>query len=309
MKSSTFTFEDRYGVTIFSYKWEPDVNKPKASVMFLTGLADYGSRFEGLAKYLTDNDFICYVSDYRGHGKTANDISKLGVIGPGKGDAIPSDMLQLWQIMKNENPGIPAFAYGHSLGSMILQSFIQKHGNDIDGAILSGTTGKQDMLQLVKIVVKSELKKLGYDGITEKIHNMVLTSNNKPFKKIAKTQFDWLTRDEDEVRKYSEDPYCGFPASVGFYYELVFNPDYPWTKENEGRIPKTLPLLFIVGEQDSLTNNTKKVKALIKRYEKQGIRDITYKSYPNARHELHKELSDIRNQVFVDVVAWLSSKI
>ena len=183
MKSSTFTFEDKYGVTIFSYKWEPDENKPKAAVMILTGLADYGSRFEGLAKYLTDNDFVCYVSDYRGHGKTAHDISKIGIIGPGKGDAIPSDMLQLWKIMKNENPGIPSFAYGHSLGSMILQTFIQKHGNDMDGAILSGTTGKQDVLQLVKIVVKAELKKLGYDGITEKILDLANSSEKKGIKK------------------------------------------------------------------------------------------------------------------------------
>lgn len=296
-------------MNIFVYKWEPSEIKPKAAIMIMHGLVEHGGRYKEFAQALTDAGYICYAEDHRGHGKTAGDVSNLGQIGPGGADGLEQDTKQLWEFIRDENSDIPIFVYGHSFGSIMLQVFMQKYGSELQGAILSATTGKQDMFRLVKFIVKSEIKKIGYSEPSHKMDDIILSVNNKQFKKNAKTQFDWLSRDEDEVRKYINDPYCGFVLPAGFYLEVLFNADYPWSKENEIKIPKNLPIFFIVGERDSLSKNTKKVKNLMKRYVKNGLTDITYKSYPGARHDLIKELKETREQVFKDVIGWLNSKI
>ena len=257
MKSSTFTFVDEYDVNVFVYKWEPENGNPKAAVMFLHGLAEHSGRYNEFAEALSNKGYICYGPDLRGHGKTAKEISKLGIFGPGEIEGQSKDIKQLADIIKKENPGIPLFAFGHSYGSVLLQDFIQKYGKELNGAMLSGTTGKQDTLQIVKMIARMQVKAVGYDGPSEKLDSIVMASNNKQFKKTAKTKFDWLSRDEAEVQKYIDDPYCGFICSAGFYLALGLNAEQQWKKENEAKIPKDLPLFFQAGTKDSVSANTK----------------------------------------------------
>ena len=48
-----------------------------------------------------------------------------------------------------------------------------------------------------------------------KLNLMSFGAYNKKFKPI-RTEFDWLSRDTEEVDKYINDPYCGvlFPAGL-----------------------------------------------------------------------------------------------
>jgi alpha-beta hydrolase superfamily lysophospholipase len=141
------------------------------------------------------------------------------------------------------------------------------------------------------------------------LDEIVLSSNNKPFEKFAKTKFDWLSRDEAEVQKYIDDPYCGFICSAGFYLALGLNAEQQWKKENEAKIPKDLPTFFIAGTKDSVSKNTKKVTALMNRYKKNGMINISNKYYLEARHELLHELKETREEVFKDIIEWMDSKL
>jgi alpha-beta hydrolase superfamily lysophospholipase len=309
MKSSTFTFKDEFDVNVFVYKWEPENGNPKAAVMLLHGLGDHAGRFQEFAEALSNEGYICYADDHRGHGKTATEISKLGIFGPGEMEGQSKDLKQLADIIKKENPDIPLFAFGQSYGSILLQDFMQRHGKELKGAILNGTTGKQDMLQIVKMLAKREVKKVGYDGPSVKLDNIVLASNNKQFEKFAKTKYDWVSRDEKEVQKLIDDPYCIFVCSAGFYLALGLNAERQWKKENEAKIPKDLPIFFTAGTKDSLSKNTKKVTALMKRYEKNGMQNISHKFYPEARHDLVIELKETREEFFKDIIEWMDSKL
>ena len=309
MKTSDFVFKDEYGVDIFVYKWEPENGKPKAALLILHGLAEHAGRYARVAQALTNAGYICYADDHRGHGKTVADKSKLGIFGPGETEGQSKDIKQLADIIKKENPDIPLFGFGHSYGSVLLQDFMQRYGAELKGAILSGTTGKQDMLQVVKMIAKSQVKKVGYDNPSEKLDKIVLEGNNKPFAKTAKTKYDWLSRDEAEVQKYIDDPYCGFICSAGFYLALGLNAERQWKKENEAKIPKDLPVYFIAGMRDSVSKNTKKVTALMNRYKKNGMTDLSSKFYPDARHEILNEIKETRDEVANDMIAWLNSKL
>ena len=49
---------------------------------------------------------------------------------------------------------------------------------------------------------------------------MTFGSYNKAFEPVA-TDFDWLSRDADEVRKYVDDPRCGEVFTAGFFADLL----------------------------------------------------------------------------------------
>ena len=52
---------------------------------------------------------------------------------------------------------------------------------------------------------------------------------------------------------------------------------------------------------------TKNLLILIERYQNYGIKDLTYKIYEDARHEVFNEIN--RNEVFKDVIDWLDSHL
>lgn len=71
----------------------------------------------------------------------------------------------------------------------------------------------------------------------------------------------------------------------------------------EARIPKDVPIHIIGGDQDPVGDNTKGVMALIDRYHVLGLTKVTYKLYPQARHELLNETN--RDEVQNDLLTWL----
>lgn len=121
-----------------------------------------------------------------------------------------------------------------------------------------------------------------------------------------RTPSDWLSRDEAEVDKYIADPCCGQPQTVGFYEE--FAGTYDIEKPTRiALIAKSLPVLFITGGDDPVSNYAEGAKAAVEAYKKAGIRDVSLIVYPGARHELLNETN--REEVTDDVIRWFDSHL
>ncbi len=315
MKTSTFTFKDQDGIEIFVYKWEPDTS-PKAIVQFVHGLAEHAKRYEGIAEALCKEGFLCYAQDARGHGLTAGDLTEAtleghaGVLGPNGWNGVVNDIHELSNLIKKEYPTLPLFMIGHSWGAMLLQDYIQEWGNEIKGCILSGTNGKVRALVLKagKVIIKGEIKKLGPTAPSVKMHEMNFASHNHDWQNDeGATGFEWLSRDKSEVQKYVDDPWCGFISPAPLWLEFIKGMEKIYEKKNEEKVPKELPIYFIAGTLDPVGNKTKGVSAMINRFEKYGIKDISYKFYENAHHEIFNEIN--RDEVFRDVISWLNSHL
>lgn len=106
------------------------------------------------------------------------------------------------------------------MGSFLTQGYIEQYGKEINGAILSGSNGKQGLILTIgKIIAKGEITKIGRKGRSELLNNMSFGSYNKSFKP-CRTDFDWLSRDAKIVDKYIDDPYCGGVFTSSFYYDF-----------------------------------------------------------------------------------------
>jgi alpha-beta hydrolase superfamily lysophospholipase len=120
----------------------------------------------------------------------------------------------------------------------------------------------------------------------------------------ARTPSDWLSRDEAEVDKYEADPMCGSraPLTIGFVLDMLEHAREAFTLGADP-IRKDLPILFITGEADPVSQRGKTIHELADRYKAAGIGDVTALFYPDARHELLNEIN--RDEVHEDIAAWL----
>jgi alpha-beta hydrolase superfamily lysophospholipase len=306
MKRGEFTFKDAGGVEIFVYKWLPEEDtKVKGAVQIAHGMAEHAARYERFADSLTNAGYIVYANDHRGHGKTAGSLENVGYLGEDGYNWMIKDMKQLNDIIREQNPGIRVFLFGHSMGSLLSQKYISLYGDTLKGVVLSGTSGKQGLiLDLGIMIAKREMKKNGPKAKSPTLNNMTFGANNKAFEP-GRTSFDWLNRDEAEVDKYIDDPYCGGVFSTEFFYDFARGFKEIHRRDIMKRIPRDLPVYFMSGDKDPVGKECKTVVKLIETYKNLGIKDVTYKFYKDGRHEMLNEKN--RDEVTADIIKWLDT--
>jgi alpha-beta hydrolase superfamily lysophospholipase len=221
-------------------------------------------------------------------------------------ELVVDDLNELTKRIKQENPDLPVFLFGHSMGSFLSRRYIQKYGEGLSGVILSGTGGDPGILGSIGVwVAKQEIKKRGKKGKSKLLNKLSFGSYNKAFKP-NRTEFDWLSRDEKEVDKYIEDPYCGEVATAGFFYDMLVGIKLLDKPERLRQVPKDLPVLIFSGDKDPVGQNSRGVLKTYRNFQMVGIKDVDCKLYQGGRHEMLNEIN--KDEVFSDVVDWLHKR-
>ena len=306
----TFTFASRVDqAPIFVRKWlPPEGIAPRATVQITHGIAEHSGRYDRFARFLTAQGHVVYGIDLRGHGQTAGP-ENLGQAGLTAWEDMTSDIGQLSEIARADHPTAPLVAFGHSMGSALMQSHIQNHGDLLDGAILCGTLGALwfDDARYESLI--RDLHALG-TGPDARAPNQFLGESlagfNAPFIENVPnpTGSEWQTSDPEEIRLFEADPLCGKPFSNAMSYSVFKGFHDLWLPENESRIPIDLPILIIAGTDDPVGGMTSTIQDLITRYMRQGHLALAYRFYAGERHEILNEAE--KDQVHRDVGLWLA---
>ena len=301
MKSEVFSLQ-RAGRTIFLRRWAPE-GAPRACVQIAHGLAEHSARYERLGEALTAADYVVTASDHRGHGQECPPAD-LGFFAAANGWRECLDDLDTVHRRIGANfPGVPRVFLGHSMGSFMGQTFIAEHGGELAGAVLSGTSGPPPVILAIgRRIAGFERWRLGPRGKSPLVQALLFGELNKPFKP-ARTPFDWLSRDPEEVDKYIADPYCGFEVTNQLAIALVDALAGLASPDTAAKIPKALPLYIFSGARDPVGA---KLQGLIDVYKAAGLR-ATAKIYPEARHETLNETN--REEVTADLVGWLNANV
>jgi len=269
MPSSTFRYSSSDGAQITAYRWVP-AGEPRAVIQLTHGMGEHAQRYDHVARALNDAGFAVYAQDHRGHGASA-DPEALGDMGPGSWPALVDDIGLLSAHIQAEHPGLPLILLGHSMGSFAVQQYLLDHSADVDGVVLTGTAAI-DVLEPA----------LDLDQPLD------LAMFNAAFQP-ARTDYDWLSRDETIVDAYVADPYCGFgidPESAKLMFlgaRRVADP------AQVAAMRPGLPLYIAVGEADPVNGGLALLTPLTDRYAAGGLTDVTVRTYPRARHEVLNE--------------------
>jgi alpha-beta hydrolase superfamily lysophospholipase len=280
-----FQFTSTDGLRIACARWNN--RKPGRGIIQIAhGVGEHMGRYLSLIEALVQAGLIVYANDHRGHGKTARSSEALGDLGPGGFNLLVEDMVQLSNIAKSENLGVPFILFGHSMGSFAAQQYVLSHSDSIDGLILSGS-GALDLI--------TRLAKSAWPG--EDIFNASFTPVRKPF--------DWLSHDPAVADAFIKDPLCFRalqPASMKSFFAA--SSQLADLCRLRG-IRSNLPIYVFSGSEDPIGQKLQGVRTLIERYRKAGILQVSHNFYAGGGHEMLNESG--HKEVITNLLLWISS--
>jgi alpha-beta hydrolase superfamily lysophospholipase len=282
--STRFTYPAQDGTDIVGYRWDP-AGMPRGAVQLTHGMGEHVRRYGALARALTDRGLVVYGQDHRGHGATARSEEELGQLGPDGWTQLVDDVDLLVSLIRAEQPGLPLVLLGHSMGSFAVQQYLLKHGDRVDAVVLTGTTALDQLEPALDLDKPIDL-----------------AAFNAAFEP-ARTEFDWLSRDEAIVDAYIADPRCGFGIDVDAGQDMFAGARRMADPGQVTAIRPDLPLYIAAGELDPVNANLALLHVLVDRYRAAGLTDVTVRTYPGARHEILNETN--RDEVVASIIDWI----
>ena len=247
-------------------------------------MGEHAQRYEHVARALNDAGFAVYAQDHRGHGASASQ-DLYGNLGKGGWTALVDDIGLLSAQIRADHPGLPLILLGHSMGSFAVQQYLFDHSADVDGVVLTGTAAI-DLLE----------------GALDLDQPMDLAMFNAPFQP-ARTDYDWLSRDDAIVDAYVADERCGFGIDTDSARAMFIGARRGADPAEVAAIRSNLPVYIAVGEADPVNGGLTLLTPLTDRYDAAGLTDVTVRTYPDARHEILNETN--RDEVIAGLNRWL----
>lgn len=241
----------------------------KAIVVIVHGLCEHQGRYDYVARKLTDRGFGVYRFDHRGHGQSEgkpifyNDFNEM-----------IDDVNVVVELAQKENPGLPVFLIGHSMGGFAVTTFGMKYPNKVKGIVASGAATRFNS----EFAIPPDMPVDAY---------------------FPNALADAISSDPAVVEAYKNDPLVGKEVSFGLFYRLFEG--VTWNKANSDKLVD--PILLLHGNNDALVSE-KDSRDL---FGDIAAEDKTLKIYPFLFHEIFNEPS--KDEVLEDAISWLEKRL
>lgn len=262
---------------IYSRRWSPSggssVSSRPCGVYLLHGTGEHCGRYDAFATALTDAGWVVGAHDHPGHGQSSGD----------RGSVSPNGLLVVQAAIKiqtfAEETGAPPIVFGHSLGGVVASELVLSHHLPVSGLIMSAPAFRPYLSTINRLKVNA-LFAIAPDKAVELQYRPEL-----------------LTHDEDIRHQARQDSLIhGFRTARMIRYMLDSG------AQSVGKSHSlNAPTLALLGGADPVVDNAV-IDDWISGAPEQWV---TKKTYPEAFHEILKELPQTRNQVTADVLQWL----
>ena len=307
--TSEYWFPSSDGKTLIHVnQWTPGPAPARGVVQIAHGVAEYGRRYEPFARFLCDSGFAVVAHDHLGHGLSVAEGEPRIYVGAENGwRYVVDDLAELQRRTAGVFSGAPYFLFGHSMGSFITRTYLIRYPGAVRGAVLCGT-GHQSPLLLAagRKVVNAEIRKLGPAAYSARADGLVFGAYGKKFAP-ARTRFDWISANAENVDAYIADPMCGENATLGLMRDMLEGITFLTRGENIRKMDRALSVFLISGDEDPVGDMGKGVARACAAFRKAGLRDVSMKLYHGLRHEILNEKS--RRFVYQDVLDWLEARL
>jgi alpha-beta hydrolase superfamily lysophospholipase len=279
MQHNEGTFKGFDGLELYYQSWQPE-GVARAVLAIVHGLGEHGGRYMNIVNYLVPKGYAIYALDHRGHGRS-----------PGLRAFVNSwseyieDVGKFCQLIAEQQPAIPFFLMGHSMGGNITLNYIlhnptSHHPDGVKAVIASApAVGKLDVPPVLAFISRL------LSGILPKLS--VATGLDATA----------VSRDTAVVQAYQNDPLVHGKGTPRFATEFAASAD--WSMAHAAEF--TPPLLLIHGEADRLVN----VQASRDFFARVPHNDKKLIIYEGGYHESHNDLEHER--VVGDIENWLEA--
>ncbi len=301
------TFPSSNGTdNIAYYVYRPN-SDPRAVVQIVHGMCEYCGRYEDFISFLCANGIAVICHDHLGHGASAENPEKLGFFADDKGwQCLAKDTVHVSKTVRSKDRNIPFYILGHSMGSLVVRTVLAKYDFLYSGAILMGTLNTKVGTDAGIVLTRALAKMKGNMYRSAHLDDLVFGLNNRKIADPA-SEYSWISRDDEIVSKYENDPLCNFHFTVRAYSDLLFLVSYVSDKNWSKKLDKDIPVLICSGSDDPIGNYGKGPQEVFDILNAESFSDLELKLYSGARHEILNETN--RAEVYEDILRWLNDHI
>jgi len=268
-KVTTTLDANREGDTLLRRHWQ--VDEPNAAVLGVHGINEHSGRYEHVGLHFANAGFDTLFFDQRGHGQSAG---RRGYIE--SYEQFYDDIEDLLE--QRRKLGVPVVLFGHSMGGLIVASYLLADRPKPDLVVLSApaldSSHSKNDRRLAKLM----------DKIAPKV--------------FVKRESDpeILSSDSTVLELWGSDPLI-IRGTTG---ALAMN-SFRAMQHLSGNLKNlTLPTYVFHGEADALipVSTTKPLG---------DLPNVTYRRWPKMRHECFNEPG--REEVLTEVCNWIASQV
>lgn len=243
----------------------------KAITILVHGLAEHSGRYKYLTDKLNGENFGVYKFDHRGHGKSEGQRAFYSDF-----NELLDDINFIVELAKEENPNLPLFLIGHSMGGFGVASFGVKYPNKVDGIVISAglTRDKKETLAAVP-------------------------DDLDPHFEIPNELTDGVCSVEEVRIDYVNDPLNCKTFTAGLAQSV--NKGVAWLKDKSKGF--AYPVLLLHGSEDALVSYEDSLEF----FSDISSQDKQVKLYGGLYHEIFNEYS--KDEVIGDVLVWIKNRI
>ena len=247
------------------------VADPRAAIVIVHGLCEHLGRYDYLTARLNARGYSVYRFDHRGHGKSAGQK----VFYKDRTEIVKDiDTAVEWALY--ENPGVPVYMIGHSMGGYGATSYATAHPGKCDGYILSGAWTR-DYAGLAADAVNAEGDDLTY---------------------FSNSLAGGVCSDPTVGERYMKDPLVVKEISLGLMRTVADG--HAWLKENAANFSD--PVIILHGAEDGLVSP----KDSLELFEQISSTDKSLHIFAGLMHEIFNEYD--KDTVIDMVLAWLNER-
>ncbi len=241
------------------------------------GLAEHSGRYEHLGAWFADHGYAVHAYDQRGHGRSSGPRCHAR-----RFDELLDDLSTFVDLVRKEHSGLRAALIGHSVGGLVVASYLRERKPAVSCAVTSGAA-----LALADGVSRPRLR------LARALRCLL------PRLRIS-TRVDphGLSRDPEVARRYVEDPLVSKTLTTSLAVELVAASE----RTAAGGERVEVPMLLLHGAEDPLC--TAEASGAFRA--SLDVPGSALRVYPSLRHEIFNEPE--HEAIFQDVLDWLGAR-
>ncbi|WCK54221.1 lysophospholipase [Aneurinibacillus sp. Ricciae_BoGa-3] len=268
----TENFFESNGTRLYRQSWRPD--NPRAVVAAIHGLGSHSGGLKHIVDYLVPRGYVIHAFDIRGHGKSEGPQAFVN-----KSTDFLDDAARFLEIIQAEEPTLPLFLLGHSMGGLVSLDIAMNKPEAIKGVIAIAPA-------LIVNEFRAALQQIPKEVPDE------YTIESDP-------DYPLLTRDTQVIKWMDADSLRHNVITVGLM--RVGLSRIEWILNH----PECLhtPLLIIQGASDTIVS----AKTNQEFFNSVSISDKTWLEYPEMLHNPHDEIG--REDVLCNISSWLDRRV
>ena len=286
--------------TLYGKVYVPD-GQIHGIVQIVHGKSEHIDRYERFMAVLAENGYVACGHNHIGHKNSSSD-EELGFFGYDSGFRhLINDVIAFGDDVAGQFEGVKRYLFGHSMGSFIVRLSVLKNADKLSGLIICGTGGPQKAAPAGLMLCNLITLLKGGRHVSPLMEKLTFSGFSKRFEKDNPNS--WLSTDTQEVKKFSQDRYSGFPFTVCAMHDLIKLNSLCNKPIWSQAISKELPIFIISGKDDPVGDYGRGVLTVYNRLKKAGC-NVSVKLYPGARHELLNEFC--KDEVISDILNFIS---